>query len=64
MAIEVRNEGLNKPKTYLIFNYDEILRRRQAAGLTHVVRRTNGVLLVNANSGAPNTGAPLSGVSY
>ncbi len=47
MAIEVRNEGLNKPKTYLIFDDEEILSRRQAVGLTHVLRRTNGVWLVN-----------------
>ena len=40
-------------RTYLIYGLDEILRRRKAAGLTHVVR-TRGVAFVD-----PQTGVPL-----
>jgi hypothetical protein len=42
-------------RTYIIYGREEILRRRQAAGLTHVLR-TRGVVFVD-----PKTGAPLSG---
>jgi hypothetical protein len=41
-------------RTYIIHNRDEILRRRRAAGLTHVLR-TRGVAFVD-----PKTGAPVS----
>jgi hypothetical protein len=56
LSIEVQSSGPNKPKTYLVYGYDEILRRRRVAGLTHVLRRTSGVSLVNP--GAPSFGAP------
>jgi hypothetical protein len=48
-------------RTYIIHGEREILRRRQAAGLTHVLR-TRGVVFVDPQSGAPNTGAPDSSV--
>lgn len=40
-------------RTYLVYGFADILRRRQAAGLTHVVR-TRGVAFVD-----PHTGIPL-----
>jgi hypothetical protein len=60
LAIEVRTNGPRQPKAYIVYPYEEILRRRRAAGLTHVIRRTSGVTLVrpdSVNSGAPNVGA-------
>lgn len=61
LAIEVRSNGPRQPKTYIVYPYDEILRRRRAAGLTHVLRRTSSVTLVRPDSdtlGAANVGAP------
>jgi hypothetical protein len=67
LAIEVRAaSSKNSPKTYVVFSYDEILRRRRAAGLTHYFRRTSAVELVDprsvdrtaTNSGALSSGAP------
>jgi hypothetical protein len=63
LAIDVRINKPQQPKTYLVYSYEEILRRRRAAGLTHVIRRTSGVTLVNPDhlsSGAPNSGASTS----
>ncbi|HWQ53051.1 MAG TPA: hypothetical protein VN442_05160 [Bryobacteraceae bacterium] len=59
LALEVRAGGANRSKTYLVYSFDEILRRRRAVGLTHVVRRTSGVTLVNPAtcSGALTSGA-------
>ena len=53
LAIEIRAAQPNKPKTYVAFSFEEILRRRRAAGLTHVLRRTSGVFLVTP--GAPKS---------
>jgi hypothetical protein len=39
-------------RTYIIYGRDEILLRRRAAGLTHVLR-TRGVAFVDAKTGAP-----------
>jgi hypothetical protein len=49
----------------VVFPYEEILERRRTAGLTHVIRRTHGVFLVNPalNSGAPDSGTPILGAS-
>jgi hypothetical protein len=60
LAIEVRSAtSKNAPKTYVVFSYEEILRRRRAAGLTHYVKRTSAVELVDlASFGAPSSGAP------
>ena len=59
LAIEIRSNGPHQPKTYIVYPDSEILRRRHAAGLTHVIRRTSAVMLVNpAISSAPSTGAP------
>jgi hypothetical protein len=44
-------------RTYLIYTPPEIMRRRQEAGLTHVIRN-RGVAFVD-----PKTGAPISGAS-
>lgn len=43
-------------RTYIIHSYPEILRRRKAASLTHVLR-TRGVAFVDPHSGAIITGA-------
>jgi hypothetical protein len=56
LAIKIRPRGNNQPKAYVVHSYEEILRRRRAAGLTHIQRRTNSVTLVNP--GAPHLGAP------
>jgi hypothetical protein len=68
LAIEIKPAGPNRPKIYIVFSYDDILRRRRSAGLTHVLRRTSGVTLITAagdplssgalSVGAPNPGAP------
>ena len=42
-------------RTYIIYSFREILRRRKAAGLTHVVR-TRGVAFVD-----PETGREIAG---
>jgi hypothetical protein len=63
LAIDIQNNGSQKPKTYRVYSFDEVLRRRKAAGLTHVLRRTSGAVLVNPTApssgspGAPNVGA-------
>jgi hypothetical protein len=56
-------------RTYVIYSFREILRRRKAAGLTHVVR-TRGVAFVDPNTGnelsqssAPDSRAPESPAS-
>ncbi len=46
-------------RTYIIHGYREILRRRQDAGLTHVLR-TRGVAFVDPSSGAPQESSPDS----
>jgi len=46
-------------RTYIIYGRDEILRRRRAAGLTHVLR-TRGVAFVDPQTGAPVSNAPVS----
>lgn len=46
-------------RTYIIYSRDEILRRRHAAGLTHVLR-TRGVAFVDHKTGAPVSTAPES----
>jgi hypothetical protein len=57
LAIEQRPaEKYNDGQFFVIYTYEEILRRRRAAGLTHVMKRTRGVGLINP--GAPNPGAP------
>jgi hypothetical protein len=78
LAIEVRAaSSKNSPKTYVVFSYEEILRCRRAAGLTHYFRRTSAVELVDprsvdgatfssgavesGTSGAPELGAPALG---
>jgi hypothetical protein len=57
LAIEERPaQRYTDGRLFIIYTYDEILRRRRAAGLTHVLKRTRGVTLVNP--GALNKGAP------
>jgi hypothetical protein len=60
-------------RTYIVYSFRDILRRRKAAGLTHVIR-TRGVLFVDPSTGrevrpyaapppessAPDSGAPVS----
>jgi hypothetical protein len=77
LAIEIRAaSSKNSPKTYVVFSYDEILKRRRAVGLTHYFRRTSAVELVDPSvdrsmfsmgdnesgkSGALTSGAPALG---
>ena len=50
-------------RTYIVYSFREILRRRKAAGLTHVIR-TRGVAFVDPRTGsqlsAPDSGAAQS----
>jgi len=58
LAIEERPaDRYNDGRLFLIYTEEEILRRRRAAGLTHVLKRTRGVSLINPL--APNTEAPV-----
>jgi hypothetical protein len=57
-------------RTYVVYSFREILRRRKAAGLTHVIR-TRGVAFVNPRTGleiilpyAPDSGAPELSASH
>lgn len=63
LALEVRPpRAAGGPKVFIVFNEQEILRRRKAAGLTHVERRTSGVFLYNpaTNLRAPKLDALFS----
>jgi hypothetical protein len=58
----------SQARTYLIHSYKNILRRREAAGLTHVIR-TRGVVFVDKQTGEAKTervrdraGIPFTGV--
>ena len=48
--------GRISPRPTSCNSYEEILQRRRSAGLTHIVRRTSGVSLINP--GAPTFDAP------
>lgn len=48
-------------KTYRIFNYAEILRRRAQAGLTHYMRKTSAVVFVDPATGLPAESWPVPG---
>ena len=54
LALEEYGEGFSYTvgRTYIIYSEQEVMRRRRAAGLTHVVR-TRGVAFVDPESGAP-----------
>ena len=45
-------------RTYIIYGFEEILRRRKAAGLTHVIRH-RGVAFVDPDTGVPFPSAPI-----
>lgn len=63
LALEVRPPSTaGAPKVFVVFSEQEILRRRRAAGFTHVERRTSGVFLYNpaTNIRAPNLDAKTS----
>jgi hypothetical protein len=47
--------------TYRVLSFAEILRRREAAGLTHVIR-SKGSQFVNPVTGIPVTGTPVAGI--
>jgi hypothetical protein len=58
LAIDESEEfSYTEGRTYVVYSFREILRRRKAAGLTHVIR-TRGVAFVD-----PVTGKPLKGIS-
>ena len=63
MAIE-EGEGFSYTdgRTYVIYSFREILRRRKAAGLTHVIRN-RGVAFVDPSTGNPITRRRLSEAS-
>lgn len=49
---EGKSFSYTEGRTYIVYSYREILKRRRAAGLTHVVR-TKGVVFVDPVSGQP-----------
>jgi hypothetical protein len=51
---EVRTYSYTRGRTYLVYHPQEIVRRRRAAGLTHVIK-TRGVVFVD-----PTTGTELT----
>jgi hypothetical protein len=58
LAIEPETSYSNTmATTYRVFNFAEILRRREAAGLTYVIR-SKGAQFVNQETGTPVTGTP------
>jgi hypothetical protein len=74
LAIDARHDfSYTTGRTYIVYSFRDILRRRKAAGLTHVIR-TRGVLFVDPSTGrevrpytvpppessAPDSGAPVS----
>jgi hypothetical protein len=60
LAIEERGGfSYTDGRTYVIFSFREILRRRKAAGLTHVIRN-RGVAFVDPASGKPFTNSSIS----
>ena len=63
---ELSGHGPTQSKTYRVFSYNAILRRRRQAGLTHYIK-TRGVAFVDPSTGQeiflagiPETGIPLS----
>ena len=65
LAIEERPaERYNDGRLFLIYTEEEILRRRRAAGLTHVLKRTRGVSLVNPEAPDPRAPEHNSEASY
>lgn len=54
LALEEYGEGFSYTvgRTYIIYSAQEVMRRRRAAGLTHVIR-TRGVAFVDPESGTP-----------
>jgi hypothetical protein len=55
LAIEEHRQHIKREaRTYLVFSYSAILRRRKDAGLTHIIK-TRGVVFVH-----PETGQPLT----
>jgi hypothetical protein len=58
LAIEAESGYSNTAATtYRVFGFTEILSRREAAGLTHVLR-TRGAMFVDPESGVPVSGIP------
>lgn len=58
---EPRSKGGSR--SYRVHSYEEILRRRRAAGLTHFQRVTSGVRLLTAEGRELNIGIPRSGIA-
>ena len=53
---EVAAGHRNYGRGYMVYSYRDILQRRKASGLTHVIRSTRGARLISP--GAPDLGAP------
>ncbi len=51
---EVRTYSYTRGRTYLVYHAEEVVRRRRAAGLTHVIK-TRGVVFVDPETGAERT---------
>jgi hypothetical protein len=56
---EIQAATATQGTTYIVHSYQAILRRRRAAGMTHVIK-SKGVLFVDRDSGIPITGTPVS----
>jgi len=60
LAIDERDGfSYTQGRTYIVYSFREILRRRKAAGLTHVIR-SRGVAFVDPSTGIPLTRRGLS----
>jgi len=62
LAIEEYGQGFSYTtgRTYIVYNETEVLKRRRAAGLTHVIR-TRGVAFVHPQTGLEITRKPAIG---
>ena len=62
LAIEpIAAPSNSQATTYLVYDFAEIMRRRESAGLTHVIR-SKGSAFVNPETGEPLTGMPFSAI--
>ena len=58
LAIDIQPNGTNKRKTYVVYGFGEIKRRRKAAGLMQITKRTNSIGFVDPRYPTPSDGAP------
>ncbi len=63
LSVEIHEpRAKGSSRSYRVHSYEEILRRRRAAGLTHFQRVTSGVRLLTAEGRELNIGIPSLGI--